>query len=462
MRKISGVILLLLLLINAHAQTILQGQFGVNRLIIEGDIFTGMENTVKLKIPEQVVDIEVKMLTDKDSISFVQPDYCISFKGKIDKQAKTISGSFSFFNKVHELLLKKVGKIKPLYFSQNPVKPFPYIEKELKYKGKKTKLSYGATLTLPKTKGKFPAVILISGTGQQDRNASYSGHKFFAVIADYLTRNGIAVLRVDDRGIGQTNGDFSVSTTRDFADDMLESIRFLKTQKGIDKNHIGLIGHSEGGAIASMVTSESKDIAFMISLSGVGVSGLEILKLQNWNLLKSYGLQANVQENYMNLYSTLFNTVFNTPENLNIKPILEQEFNQWLAKQDTLTLQEMHMVDGRGKMFLYRYIEKAKTNWYRYMIHYKPEDYLQKIKVPVLAINGEKDIMVPAEENIKSIEKCLDLGGNKNYRTKIFPGLNHMCQHCNTCVSNEIPLLDEVCAPEVLVYMVNWIKTITN
>lgn len=462
MRKISGVILLLFLLINAHAQIILQGQFGVNRLIIEGAIFTGMENTVKLKIPEQAVDIEVKMLTDQDSISFVQPDYRISFKGKIDKQAKTISGSFSYLNKIHDVLLKKVDKIEPLFFFQNPVKPYPYVEKELKYKGKKTKLSYGATLTLPETKGKFPAVILISGTGQQDRNATYSGHKFFAVIADYLTRNGIAVLRVDDRGTGQTSGDFSVSTTRNFADDVLEAIRFLKTQKGIDKNHIGLIGHSEGGAIAFMVISELKDIAFMISLSGVGVSGLDILKLQNRYLLESYGLQGDLQEDYMNLYNVLFNTVFSIPENLSVEPILKQEFNQWLAKQDTLTLQKMHMVDGREKMFLYRYIEKAKTNWYRYMIHYKPEDYLPKIKVPVLAINGEKDIMVPAEENIKSIEKYLDLGGNKNYRTKIFPGLNHMYQHCNTCASNEIPLLDEVFAPEVLVYMVNWIKTITN
>ena len=178
------------------------------------------------------------------------------------------------------LTINRVDKAVEILRPQEPKKPYPYIEEEVVYENKEAEITLAGTLTLPPGKSSFPAVLLITGSGPQDRDETVYGHYPFLVLADYLTRQGVAVLRVDDRGVGESTGDFSQATSEDFASDVLAGIGYLKTRKEINPEQIGLIGHSEGGLIAPMVAIKSPDVAFIILMAGTGLTGEEILYLQ--------------------------------------------------------------------------------------------------------------------------------------------------------------------------------------
>jgi len=436
------------------SQTIWQGQYNSYRIIVTGD-FDSKKDSLAFSIPEFGSDSKVAVKVVADSVSFKNDMFGYTFKGKYNTDKTAITGIFNNYSIPNAtIILKKQNEIKPLFFAQHPQKPYPYEVKDFTFSGKNTKLTYGATLTLPKNKKKYPLAILISGTGQHDRNYTFMGRESFTVLADYLARNGIASLRVDDRGIGKTTGDFENATTGDFADDIEEEIAYLKSDKNVDASHMGVIGHSEGGMIASIVSSRNKDVKFMISLSGVGVSGLEMLNLQNTAILKSYNFSDKVVAKQMEMYNIMFKVVYDTKDNESAKPAMEVKLKDWMQQQDSTILKEIHMWDGRDKDFLYRYGKDADRKWYRYTIHYNPQDYLPKIKIPVFVGNGDKDIQVPAVENINSFKKYL---GTKDLTTKIYPGLNHMYQHCTTCTQKEVKELDEVFAPEVLDDISKWI-----
>jgi pimeloyl-ACP methyl ester carboxylesterase len=441
----------------SFAQTIWQGQHYSYRIILSGDLAKYKSDSLSVNIPELDINKKVVTTIKGDSISFRNEMYGFTFKGKYNDDKSAISGIFNYYSIPNaSIILKKEKEIQPLFFSQHPKKPYPYQVIDMTFLGKSTKLTYGATLTIPKNKKKYPLAILISGTGQHDRNYTYVGREFFAVLADELARKGIASLRVDDRGIGKTTGDFKESTTGDFADDVDAQIEYLKSDKNVDASHIGLIGHSEGGIIASIVSARNKNVKFMISLSGVGVSGLEMLNLQNTAILKSYGFTEKVVSKQMEMYNLMFKAVYDTKATDSVTPVLQLKLDEWRKTQDSTTLKEIHMWGGREKDFIYRYGKDAERKWYRYTIHYNPEDYLPKIKVPVFIGNGDKDIQVPAVENVNSFKKYL---GTSDLTTKIYPGLNHMYQHCTTCTQGEVKELDEVFAPEVLDDISKWILT---
>ncbi len=436
------------------SQTIWQGQYQSYRIIVSGD-FDTKKDSLSFSIPELGSECKVALKVDADSVSFKNDMYGYTFKGKYNADKTAVTGVFNNYSIPNaSIVLKKQNSIQPLFFAQHPQKPYPYQVIDMTFLGKTTKLTYGGTLTLPQGKKKYPLAILISGTGQHDRNYTFMGRESFTVLADYLARNGIASLRVDDRGFGKTTGDFENATTGDFANDIEEEIAYLKSDKNIDASYIGLIGHSEGGMIASIVSSRNKDVKFMISLSGVGVSGLEMLNLQNTSILKSYNFTDKVVAKQMEMYNIMFKVVYDTKDNESAKPAMEIKLKEWMQQQDSTILKEIHMLDGRDKDFLYRYGKDADRKWYRYTIHYNPENYLPKITIPVFIANGDKDIQVPAVENVNSFKKYL---GTKDLTTKIYPGLNHMYQHCTTCTQKEVKELDEVFAPEVLDDISKWI-----
>lgn len=458
-RKAVFFAFLILLMIScpySFAQTIWQGQYHSYRIILSGDLENKKMDSLKLSLPELGMDaVRVGVKVVSDSVSFSNNSYGFTFKGKYNTDKTGISGVFNYYSIPNAtIILKSEQTIQPLYFAQHPKKPYPYQVIDMNFLGKNTRLTYGATLTIPKGKKKYPLAILISGTGQHDRNYTFMGRESFTVLADHLARQGIASLRVDDRGTGKTTGDFKTATTGDFADDVEEQIAYLKSDKNIDVSHIGLIGHSEGGMIASIVSSRNKDVKFMISMSGVAVSGLEMLNLQNTAILKSYGFSDKVVSKQMEMYNIMFKAVYDTKPQDSVKPILTEKLKNWLQLQDSATIKEIHMADGRDKDFLYRYSNDADRKWYRYTIHYNPENYLPKITIPVLAINGDKDIQVPARENLDSFKKYLK---SKDVTTKIYPGLNHMYQHCTLCTGAEVKDLDEVFAQEVLDDLSQWI-----
>ncbi len=199
------------------------------------------------------------------------------FEGKVDFDNSTIKGEWHQSSMSLPLELKKIDKVEELKRPQEPKPPFPYNVEEVSYENKTAGIKLAGTLTFPKAKGPFPAVLLITGSGPQNRDEELFGHKPFLVIADYLTRRGIAVLRVDDRGIGKSTGKFSSATTEDFAGDVLAGVEFLKSNKNINPKEIGLIGHSEGGLIAPMVAVKSSDVAFIVLMAGPGLPGDQIL-----------------------------------------------------------------------------------------------------------------------------------------------------------------------------------------
>ncbi|GGF24154.1 alpha/beta fold hydrolase [Flavobacterium limi] len=439
----------------SFAQTIWQGQHHSYRVILSGDLAKYKTDSLSVKIPELEIDKKVVTTIKGDSISFKNEMYGFSFKGKYTADKSAVSGIFDYYSIPNTaIVLKKEKEIQPLHFAQHPKKPYPYQVIDMTFLGKSTKLTYGGTLTIPQGKKKYPLAILISGTSQHDRNYTYMGRQFFTVLADELARKGIASLRVDDRGTGKTSGNFKESTTGDFADDVDAQIDYLKSDKNIDASHIGLIGHSEGGMIASIVSARNKNVKFMVSLSGVAVSGLEMLNLQNTAILKSYGFTDKVVNKQMEMYNIMFKAVYDTKVTDSVTPVLQVKLDEWRKTQDSTTLKEIHMWGGREKDFIYRYGNDAERKWYRYSIHYNPQDYLPKIDIPVFAVNGDKDIMVPAAENLGSFKKYLK---SNDVTTKIYPGLNHMYQHCITCNQNESKEIDEVFAPEVLEDISKWI-----
>lgn len=393
-----------------------------------------------------------------DEVTFSDKNISISFKAAGIKYSgkwindSEINGEFHQGTFTTPLILKKgiVELIRP----QEPKKPFPYYTENVRFLNKKDNLSFGGTLSLPKQEGKFPAVILISGSGQQNRDSEILGHKPFLIIADYLTRNGIAVLRYDDRGVGESEGDPTRSTSGDFADDARAAIEYLKTRKEINAKKIGIIGHSEGGMIAPMIAATDKNIAFIVLLAGPGVAGDILLLDQNYQIGKISGMSEADLAKAKITNKTIYDIVKANSDEVKMKKELTAYFQTILDEIPEADRPSKDELDAS----LHKEIDGVSSPWIRYFLTYDPKSNLKKVKVPVLVLNGEKDIQVSATLNTHAIESALKEGGNKNVKVQIFPGLNHLFQHCTTCTVKEYSQLEETFSPEVLKTMTEWIQ----
>ena len=317
---------------------------------------------------------------------------------------------------------------------QTPQPPFPYDEEEVKVKRRKEHVTLTGTLTLPEKGRKFPAVLLVNGSGQQDRNSEIFKHQLFAVIADRLTRQGIAVLRYDDRGIGGSKGEVEEATTRDFAEDAMAMVDWLKNDKRIDKHNIGIIGHSEGGLIAQMIAAQSDDIAFIITLAGPGCSGKEILLQQNERIFSLAGYDKELIDIRLKFLEAMIYGDENAEDIL--KPLSKKERKELGLNKGAITLMK----------------KQFEIPWWKTFATLNPSEYLSKIKCPILALNGAKDCQVISTENLTAIKRLAP-----HADTVEMKNLNHLMQHCKTGSVNEYILIDETIAEEVLQMMTNWI-----
>lgn len=337
---------------------------------------------------------------------------------------------------------------------QEPKPPFPYKSEDVEFiNTAEGNIKLAGTLTLPDKGNNFPAVVLISGSGAQDRDESLLGHKPFLVISDYLTRRGIAVLRFDDRGTAKSGGNFATSTTADFATDVEAAVKYLKGRKEINQKKIGLIGHSEGGLIAPMVAAKDKGTGFIVLLAAPGYDGKDILLMQNEAIAKAAGAtEAQLKDAY-NENTEIYAMVLNSTNDSTLKSRLIKKFESLLPPQ---------MEEKQKEAAAAAQAAQLMSPWFRYFLKADPVPYLQKVKCPVLAIDGSKDLQVPATQNIEAIRKALQTGGNRNVTTKIFPGLNHLFQHAVTGLPNEYQQIEETISPEVLDYVGNWIEQTVN
>jgi len=328
---------------------------------------------------------------------------------------------------------------------QEPKAPFLYNSENVSFENKTDSISLAGTLTLPKEGTNFPAVILISGSGPQDRNSEIFGHKSFLGIADYLSSNGIAVLRVDDRGTNESTGNYNTSGLNNFKSDTEVAFDYLKSRKEINTTKIGLIGHSLGGIIAPMIASESKDINFIILLAGTGIRGDKLMLLQKEMLERKMGVNEEAialgQKNIGDAYKIILNTT-STPD------LLKAELNIYFTSIFGLLLpkSQIEMISSQ-----------LSIPWLSDFIKFDPKETLKKVNCSVLALNGANDLQVPAKVNLEAIKKTIEENGNTDVTTIELPNLNHLFQESKTGLPNEYGKIDQTFSPKALKIITNWI-----
>lgn len=393
-----------------------------------------------------------------DSMKFVMNNIGVKFLGKFSDDKSKIEGTFYQSGMNLPLELKKVEKVSEVKHPQNPKRPFPYNEEEITFFNKEENISLAGTLTYPKEGKLFPAVILVSGSGPQDRDESLLGHKPFLVISDYLTRNGIAVLRYDDRGVGKSTGNFSTATTVDFSNDALAAVEYLKTRKEINPKKIGIIGHSEGGLIAPMCAANSNDVAFIVLLAGPGVRGKEILELQNELIMRANGSSEDEIKKSLSQSKKIYQLIIDEVDSSSIYNKLVEMYNEEFSK---MTDEEKKKPEN-SKEYFERQAKTVLSPWFRFFIKYDPRPTLEQITIPVLALNGEKDLQVPPKQNLPEIEKALKNAGNKNFKIVKLPKLNHLFQPTETGSVSEYAKIETTFSEDTLKIIKDWILDITK
>ncbi len=413
--------------------------------------------------PDQgIKDIKADNFTLKgDSVYLEISKFRAKYAGKFVNDS-VIAGIFNQ-GMSFPLDFKKVNKITEMKRPQTPVAPFPYQSEDIIYHNKNKSISYGATITIPKGNGPFPAVLLLTGSGQQNRDEETMGHKPFAVIADHLTLNGIIVLRVDDRGMGKTTGDLMSATSRDFADDAIVSFEYLKSRREVDKSRMGLIGHSEGGMIAQIIAAERKDIDFLIMLAGPGENVLKGMNDQNEAVLRKSGMPENYVAAYLVLYNQILRTILSS-DTVSQKDNVRLVVDKWVAANPAgIVVATTGIKDENSKSdFVDQFINQVGRPWFRYFLSYYPSINLKKINAKVLALNGSNDIQVISKTNLAAIEQALKEGKSKSYEVKELEGLNHLFQECKTCTLNEYNQIEQTISPVVLNIITGWLKRSLN
>jgi uncharacterized protein len=361
---------------------------------------------------------------------------------------------------------EKAETVKEPARPQTPKQPYGYYSEDIEYNNADKSLHYGATFTRPEGSGKFPAVIIITGSGTQDRDGTIFGHKLYWVLADYLTKNGIAVLRVDDRGAGKSSlGDnIKNATSLDFSYDVEASLNYLETRPDVNKKHLGLIGHSEGGIIAPMVAARRKDVNFIVMWAGPEVGGAKINTEQNGYSLRKNGIDSMAVSAFMQLHQQILNLFASPPGREALDQKITPVFDSWKKAQPQKTLDALYVRDNMivGKDVFAIYNSLYDLRWMRFFISYIPEKDLSKVKCSVLAINGEKDTQVDAADNLSLIKEVLTKSGNKDFEVKSLPNLNHLLQTAVTGDLSEYEKIDETISPVALNIISNWIKLHTK
>jgi pimeloyl-ACP methyl ester carboxylesterase len=395
-----------------------------------------------------------KVSVTADSLRIEAPGLLGFYIGKITSSSTT-EGEWHQAGRSFTLDLEKKDEVIVLNRPQEPRAPFPYMEEEVSFVNTEQGFSLGGTLSLPEGDGPFPAAVLVSGSGSQNRDEEIFGHKPFKLIADYLTRNGIAVLRYDDRGVASSGGKVAGSTSADLAVDARAAVVYLLDHDKIDASKIGVIGHSEGGMIAFMLASSQKDLAYIVSLAGTGTDGKTILLDQSEHIARLRGASDDILEDYRNLMSGVYDIMSKNDS----YESWEEETIKFASEFYSERIQASYSEEDieRGKENLLASIPEAAYAWMRYFVMFDPAPLFDSITCPVLALNGEKDCQVLPEQNISAIKNGLERAGNKKAKTMILPGLNHLFQNCETGLPDEYGVIEETFDQRTLEMMSEWI-----
>ena len=327
---------------------------------------------------------------------------------------------------------------------QDPLPPFKYHIEEVTFVNEKEGNTLVGTLTIPKGEGPFPALVLVSGSGQQDRDEELMNHRPFWVIADYCALHGIAVLRYDDRGVGGSEGEVKNATSMDFSFDAEAAFDYLRNRKEINASKVGILGHSEGGIINFMVSARRPEVAFLVSLAGPAVNGIEVLKEQQAAILRASGMSEEMVQFSGNANAQMFDIIEASSSREEADSLLRQLVKGW-GYNEELTEQTV------GQM---------ASPWMYYFLRYDPTEAIVKTNCPALLLNGSKDLQVIVSQNFPAYEKIIAEHGKTNLTLRELPDLNHLFQHCETGSPNEYFTIEETISPEVLEMIVGFVKGI--
>jgi pimeloyl-ACP methyl ester carboxylesterase len=336
---------------------------------------------------------------------------------------------------------------------QHPEPPFPYGTEEVRFESLAAGVTLAGTLTTPPGEGPFPGAVLVSGSGPQDRDESLMGHRPFLVLADHLTRSGIAVLRYDDRGVGESTGDFASATSVDFASDALAAVHFLRERPNIGP--VGIVGHSEGGLVGPVAAVRDDAVAYVVMMAGPGLTGAEIIDLQSELISRAQGIPEEIIQLNRRTQQRLFEVVASDPDTASAAPKLRAVLEASLEElPEDLRTQASQASNPQA---IEAQVRQMNSPWIRHFLSYDPRPTLEQVTVPVLAINGEKDLQVPAEINLTEIAAALERGGNPDATALMLPGLNHLFQEADTGSPSEYAQIPETMNPAALDAVSSWI-----
>ena len=404
-------------------------------------------------------------IADK-AVKFDLPVVNGSLTGTLDDSGKVITGRWEQGGASLPITLTLSDTpIVPVKRPQTPEAPFPYTETSITFSSLAKGIKLAGTLTVPKGPGPFPAAIFVSGSGGQDRDETMLGHKPFHVLADQLTRLGIATLRYDDRGVGLSNGDQATGTSKDFANDAEGAHRFLKTAANIKRTKIGFIGHSEGALIAPMVAARNPDVAFVVMLAGPGVPGKDVILKQSEAIMKAMKVSPaeikKSRDSQLKFIASVDAVVRKNPSNPDPNKLVAA-----LKKETDALIAALPLADRieaqKNRAMVDAQVQQFATPWFRYFLNYDPRTALRKVKVPVLVMNGDKDLQVIASQNVPEVEKALRGSGNKRVTVRLMHGLNHFFQHAVTGSPQEYGTIDETFSPEAIKEIGAFIRSVNR
>jgi alpha/beta superfamily hydrolase len=390
-----------------------------------------------------------------DTVAVTVKQLRASFKGRLTGDT-AISGSWLQGAAILPITFIKTPELRP----QLPVPPFSYNSEEVAYDNADKSVHFGGTFTYPKKGGSFITVILITGSGQEDRDETIMGHKPFAVIADHLTKNGYAVLRMDDRGVGKTSGTLEGVTSVDFAKDVEAAIDYVKNRKEVNAGAIGLIGHSEGGLIANIVGAQRPDdVQFIISLAGPGVKGAVLMAEQNEKILTKQGVPAPGVAFYKGFIRQVMDSITLESDSVAIYRRANLVFNKLKqATPDSVIASLGIFSDMQAGMLMRRVAGNLAGSWMKYFITSNPAFYIEQLRCKYLALNGSEDVQVTASLNLAGIEAALKKSKSTGFAVKEIKGVNHLFQHCKLCTVAEYGDLEETFAPDALDVITEWLN----
>lgn len=376
-------------------------------------------------------------------LSLSMPSLNMTLSGMV--RGTTLTAMFRQGNLQIPIVLVRSDESAEVRRPQEPRAPYPYRVEEVSFASLSQGVNLQGTLTLPTKEGKYPAVVLVTGSGTQNRDEEIMGHKPFKVIADYLTRRGVVILRYDDREF--TTKQYAGATSRDYANDALGGVAYLKSLPNVDSQKIGIIGHSEGGTIAFMCAAQSEDVDFIVSLAGMAVSGEKCLLEQNRRSIAATGLPEDLQQRVLEAVRMSFSRV-KSDELTTLKTSAQSIVDEIISKSGAGDA-PLQIKQGLVKTF------EQTTEWMKYFISYDPMQDIAKIKCNVLALNGGRDVQVLADDNLSVLAEAKNLAGRVTI--KRYEELNHLFQPCKTGDVSEYASIEQTISEQVLEDVAAWV-----